>query len=97
MNGNNRIGLAASAPRSGADGFQYWVQAGAYARLDDAEAQRAKLAMLGQSAKVLEREQSGRSVYRVRVGPFDERTDAETTQSKLGEAGVESNLVRTER
>ena len=90
-------GHPASAAKPAAEGFQYWVQAGAYARVDDAETQRAKLAMLGLVAKVLEREQSGRVVYRVRVGPFDERGEAETAQTKLGDAGIDANLVRAER
>jgi cell division protein FtsN len=75
----------------------FFVQAGAYARQDDAEAQRAKLALLGLSAKITEREQSGRTVYRVRLGPFDAREEAEDAQSKLGGAGIEANLVRVER
>jgi cell division protein FtsN len=73
------------------------LPAGAYARQDDAEAQRAKLALLGLSAKITEREQSGRTVYRVRLGPFDAREEAEDAQSKLGGAGIEANLVRVER
>ena len=90
-------GLPASTAKHSAEGFQYWVQAGAYTRVDDADTQRAKLAMLGLVAKVLEREQAGRVVYRVRVGPFDERADAESAQTKLGDAGVDANLVRAER
>jgi cell division protein FtsN len=73
------------------------VQAGAYARTDDAEAQRAKLALLGLDARITEREQGGRTVYRVRVGPFDSREPAEDTQSRLAGAGIEANLVRVER
>ena len=43
------------------------------ARTEDAEQQRAKLAMLGVEARLTEREQAGRTVYRVRVGPFERR------------------------
>ncbi|MDH4392176.1 MAG: SPOR domain-containing protein, partial [Aquabacterium sp.] len=75
----------------------FFVQAGAYARPEDAEAQRAKLGMLGLEARVTEREQSGRTVYRVRVGPFDSREPAEDTQGRLAGAGIEANLVRVER
>ncbi|WP_395701045.1 SPOR domain-containing protein [Aquabacterium sp.] len=81
----------------GAEAFSFYVQAGAYARTEDAEAQRAKLAMLGVAAKVMEREQSGRMVYRVRIGPFDAREEAEAMQSRLAGSSVESNLVRVER
>jgi cell division protein FtsN len=88
---------APAAAASGPTGFDYWVQTGAYARSEDAETQRARLGMLGQSARVLEREQAGRPVYRVRIGPFAARADAEDVQSQLTAAGFESNLVRVER
>jgi cell division protein FtsN len=93
----------ASAPRlaasgsGGADPFSYFVQAGAYGKTEDAEQQRARLAMMGMEAKLTEREQSGRTVFRVRVGPFDKKDDAEAAKSKLGDAGIESALVRVQR
>ena len=59
--------------------------------------QRAKLALLGLDAKVSEREQAGRTVYRVRVGPFEARAQADAAIEKLQAAGVESTLVRVER
>ncbi|HEY1091206.1 MAG TPA: SPOR domain-containing protein [Burkholderiaceae bacterium] len=80
-----------------ADGFIYFVQAGAYLKPDDAETQRAKLAIQGFTTKVFEYEQSGRAVYRVRLGPIDLKDDAEAQQKKLEAAGVEANLVRIKR
>lgn len=89
---------ARPAPRAAsAVATAFFVQAGAYARTDDAEAQRAKLALLGMDARITEREQGGRTVYRVRVGPFDSREPAEDTQTRLAGAGIEANLVRVER
>jgi cell division protein FtsN len=87
---------AASAP-AGADPFTYFVQAGAFRSQDDAEAQRAKLAMLGIDAAITEREQSGRTVYRVRVGPFNQKALADLTQEQLQVNGVEAALVRIQR
>ena len=90
----------ASAARStGAalEAFVYFVQAGAYSRPEDAEQQRARLTILGLDARVTEREQSGRTVYRVRMGPFDVREEAESVQGRLKDASVESNLVRVDR
>jgi cell division protein FtsN len=86
-----------TSPPGAATGMMFFAQAGAYTRSDDAEAQRAKLALLGLDAKVSEREQAGRSVYRVRVGPFDSRAQADAAIDKLQAAGVESTLVRVER
>ena len=79
------------------DPFTYFVQAGAFRTQADAEAQRAKLAIQGWEARVSEREQSGRTVFRVRIGPFDKRADADQIRNKLDALKVESNLVRVQR
>ncbi len=77
--------------------FVYFVQAGAYTRTEDAEQQRAKLAMMGIEAKITEREQAGRTVLRVRVGPFETRDEADALQVRLTNIGIEARLVRVER
>jgi cell division protein FtsN len=77
--------------------FTYFVQAGAYSTSEDAEQQRAKLAMMGIESRLTEREQGGRVVYRVRVGPFERREDAETTKERLGSSGVDSALVAVQK
>ena len=86
----------ASAPLStsaGADAFSYFVQTGAYSSADDAETQRGKLALLGFEPRISEREQSGRTVHRVRVGPFEEKGEADDIKEKLTAAGFEAALV----
>ena len=92
---------AASAPAAtaaaGADAYVYFVQAGAFTRPEEAEAQKAKLAIQGFTAKVMEREQNGRTVFRVRLGPNDTREAAEDLQRKIEGAGFEANLVRVQR
>jgi len=87
----------AKSTKPGVDPFIYFVQVGAFAKPEDAEQQRAKLAMLGFSAKVSEREQSGRPMYRVRLGPYQMRDEAESTQTKLQSGGEDAALVRVER
>ncbi|MGQ3076278.1 MAG: SPOR domain-containing protein, partial [Ferrovibrionaceae bacterium] len=86
---------AAAAP--GADPFTYFVQAGAFRTPEDAEAQRAKLAMLGIDAAISEREQNGRTVFRVRVGPFNQKALADLTLEQLQVNHIESALVRVQR
>lgn len=88
---------AASAAAAAADPNLYFVQAGAYVKNEDAEQQRARLALLGFSAKVMEKEQSGRTVFRVRIGPIDSRDEAEGMQRKIEAAGIEANLVGVKR
>ncbi|MDF1486285.1 SPOR domain-containing protein [Ramlibacter sp. H39-3-26] len=87
----------APAAAAGIDPFDYFVQAGAFRSTEEAEAQRAKLAMMGWEAKVSEREQAGRTVFRVRVGPFTRRDDADQLKQKFDGAGIESVLVRVQR
>lgn len=88
---------AKAVSAAGVDPFEYFVQAGAFRTQQDADAQRAKLAMLGWEARVSERETNGRVVFRVRIGPFSKRDDAESLKDKLDGAGVESALVRVQR
>lgn len=87
---------AASAPTA-AEAYVYFVQAGAFTRPEEAETQKAKLAIQGFTAKTMEREQNGRTVYRVRLGPMDTRDAAEDLQRKIEGAGFEANLVRVQR
>jgi len=88
-------GVDSSKPEP--DPFFYFVQAGAFSRADEADQQRAKLALSGMNAKITEREQAGRTVYRVRLGPFQTRIDADNLQSRLQESSIESQIVRVER
>jgi cell division protein FtsN len=88
---------AAAAAKSGVDPYVYFVQAGAFQRPEDAEAQRARLAILGLEARVVERDQSGRTIHRVRVGPYDKMGEAEGTRDRLVAAGIEARLMRAER
>ena len=91
------LAKAKAAEAGSADPYDYFVQAGAFRTQADADAQRAKLAMMGWEARVSEREQNGRPVFRVRVGPFAKRDDAAALKEKLDGTGVESALVRDQR
>jgi len=91
------IAIAPRSSKPGVDPFIYFVQVGAFSKPEDAEQQRAKLAMLGYIAKVTEREQSGRMMYRVRLGPYQMRDEAESLQAKLQSGGETAALVRVER
>lgn len=90
----------AAPPKStaaAANALFYFVQAGAYVREEDAEAQRARLALMDVRAKVTEREQSGRTMFRVRIGPFENKDGAEVLRDKLLAGGVDAALVHIQR
>lgn len=87
-----------TAPAAGGvDPFTYFIQVGAFRTPEDAEQQRAKLLLTGFQAKVTEREQAGRTVYRVRLGPFDKKDEADKTKEKLDSQSIETALVRVQR
>ena len=77
--------------------ISFFVQVGAFRTAEDAQGQRAKLALNGVDAKVTEREQGGRPLFRVRVGPFERLEDAERSKEKLDKAGIETALVKVQR
>ena len=91
------VTAAAPAAAPGADPFSYFVQVGAFRTPEDAEQQRAKISLMGLEARVTEREQSGRTVFRVRLGPFDKKEDADKAKERLDGSGVETALVRVQR
>jgi len=94
----SKSGLSTPATASNvADPFDYVIQVGAYRTLADADAQKAKLAMMGLDAKVSERDQGGRTVFRVRLGPYDDKVAAEKVRTKLEGNSIENTLVRVQR
>jgi cell division protein FtsN len=88
-----------AAPKTSntADPFTYFVQAGAFKSATDADAQKAKLSMMGIESKVSEREQAGRIIYRVRSGPFDDKEQAEKIKTRLDSNGMDAALVRVQK
>lgn len=79
------------------DPFVYYVQAGAYRTADDANTHRARLAMAGFESQIMEREQAGQTVHRVRMGPYDSRPQAEAAEQRLRAQGFDTALVRAQR
>jgi cell division protein FtsN len=93
-----KSGLSTPAANTNAgDPFDYVIQVGAYRSAADADAQKAKLAMMGLDAKVSERDQGGRTVYRVRLGPYDDKAAAEKVRTRLESSSIENTLVRVQR
>lgn len=87
----------AKSSAAGVDAFTYFIQVGAYRNAEDAESWRAKLSLTGIEAKVTEREQSGRPIFRVRVGPFERKDEADKAKERMDAAGMDTALVRVQR
>ncbi len=93
----SKAGLSTPAAASSAEPFTYFVQVGAYRSAAEAEGQKARMALMGLDAKVSEREQAGRTVYRVRLGPFEDKASAERIHARLDTASIENTIVRIQR
>lgn len=100
LNGQASIGDGSEAKAvatANTDPFIYFVQVGAYSRTEDAEQQRAKLALAGIRTTISNREQNGRTVYRVRLGPFEKKEDADAQEDRAKAIDPDAALVRVER
>lgn len=71
----------------------YYLQVGAFHDAADAESARAKLALIGVESRVSSSE--GDSLYRVRVGPFDQLDTMNRMRSKLSENSIDVAVIKT--
>ena len=84
-----------AAAAAGADEkFTYYLQAGAFRELADAESTKAKLALMGVAASVAERRSELGSLFRVRIGPFTEVDAMNRARTRLSDNGVDAAVVR---
>lgn len=72
----------------------YLLQVGAFRSQDDAERQKANLAMQGFEAKVTERDVNGVKMYRVRLGPYNRMEDMSRARDRLQSSGFEASVIR---
>ena len=75
----------------------YFLQAGAFRELSDAENTRAKLALLGFEASISERTSDAGVLHRVRVGPYGQVEAMNRARAKLIDAGVDVAIVRNQK
>ena len=79
---------------AGSGGFTYYLQAGAFRERQDAEATKARLALMGVAATIAERKSEMGTLYRVRVGPFDDVEGMNRARVRLSDNGVDAAVVR---
>lgn len=89
---------AADAPKTPTpaadEGTRFQLQAGAFRTPEDADAMRARLALMGLDARVFPIEQAGTTLYRVRLGPYGQIDDVNRTRKMLAENGIEAQVIR---
>jgi cell division protein FtsN len=89
--------VASTAPSSGATApasGPYFLQVGSFRVLEDAEALRAKILLMGMSVEIQRAEVNGLQVNRVRVGPFARIDDMNQTRTRLGQEKIPTAVVR---
>lgn len=88
----------ASAQSSESTGVTaYIIQAGAFTDVNDAEAQRAKLAIMGVDVRVSVTEKDGLKYFRVRSGAFRDKASAQATAKRLTQAGIDNTVMTIKR
>lgn len=89
--------VAAPAAAAVTDGYIYYLQAGAFREMSDAENTRAKLALLGFEAAITDRTTDSGVLHRVRVGPFTQVEGVNRARAKLLDSGIDVAIVRNQR
>ena len=87
----------AAAAVSGNAKTDFYIQAGAFATVDEAESQRARLAIMGVDVRVSTTQRDGKTLHRVRSGPYRDRDEANAVRDRLTQAGVSNSLVAVRR
>ena len=88
---------AASMERSAAEtttGTPYVLQAGAFQASGDAEALKAKIALIGLNARVESARINGKTLYRVRMGPYATATELSAAKGKLSGGGLSAIAIK---
>lgn len=92
---------AAPPPQAKADAagdkWIYYLQAGAFHEMADAESTRGKLALLGFEAAISDRSTDAGVLHRVRVGPFNQVDAMNRARTKLSDNGIDVAVVRNSK
>ena len=84
-----------SATAAGAgDGSRYLLQAGAFQASAQAEELKARIALLGLSARVEPATIDGKTVHRVRMGPYGTASDLADAKRKLERGGLPAMAIK---
>ena len=85
---------SSAPPRPTPEG-QFLLQVASFQQADDAEAMKARLALRGLQAKVVDSDLGEKGTwYRVRLGPFAGRAQAEDVRDRLKHAGLRPMVMR---
>jgi cell division protein FtsN len=88
---------AGAAEPAGDEKVTYYLQAGAFREMADAENTRAKLALLGFEAAISDRTSDTGVLHRVRIGPFTQAEAMTRARAKLLDNGIDVAIVKNQK
>lgn len=74
-----------------------FLQAGSFSSAQDADNQKAKLALIGLEADVQQVMVQDKTYFRVRLGPYTKMDEASKVRSELAKASIDATLVKKEQ
>ena len=74
--------------------YLYYLQAGSFKALAEAESRRAELALLGYSSQVAVANRNGTQWHRVQIGPLDSRSKMAAVRGQLLENGYDTLVIK---
>lgn len=87
----------ATVPDKSTSSVVYWLQVGAYASKNDAEGQKANLALQGLQATTSEVSIDDKKMWRVRLGPFDNTQDMQSIRRRLEDSKMSFSVIRSSK
>ena len=76
------------------DNTRYLLQAGAFQASGQAEEMKARIALLGLGARVESAQIGGKTIYRVRMGPYGTASDLADAKRKLSAGGLPAMAIK---
>jgi cell division protein FtsN len=90
----DKVVADAAKPDNADDKWVYFLQAGAFRDQADAETSKAKLALAGFEASISDRPGDTGTLFRVRIGPFNQIEAMNKVRGKLSDNGIDVAVVR---
>jgi cell division protein FtsN len=95
--GKSAADAAANSKADAKTEVVFFVQTGAFASQSEADAQKASLAMQGMQSQISEGLIDGKSLWRVRIGPFANVDDSGIVRSKLTGMGIKPAVIKVNK
>jgi cell division protein FtsN len=88
------VAKAAPEQSPAADASRYLLQAGSFERSADADDLKARIALSGEPARVEIAEVNGKTMYRVRLGPYADAGAANAAKTNLAGQGISAVRIK---